>query len=187
MLYGFFSPTAARQITTFIYLTTTGKEVEVTRSSHDKHSSSGWEDEAPVGELARYLRPGSQPLPPIETTEGAPGSTWREVAPPVIIGAKAADLASYLMRDPKPAPSPTLLPGFDEHPARALLAEMVDAFDRVFNSQVNALGSQLTAGQRLLLDEAWEVSIKARDLLGVPWPRDCVRPAPDPATTPSPG
>jgi hypothetical protein len=152
MLYGFFSPTAARQIRPFIYLTKDGREVEVTKVLSTKLSSSVWGDEAPVGELDRYLRLGSQPLPPIEPTEGASGSTWREAEP---------------------------------DPARALLAEMVDAFDKVYNSHVYALSSELTAGRRDLLDEAWEVSIKARDLLGVPWPRDCVRPTPDPTTTPS--
>jgi hypothetical protein len=68
---------------------------------------------------------------------------------------------------------------------RALLAEMVDAWDLVQHSFVRQW-EELTPEQRNRIDAAATVSDAARAVLGVPWPLDCVRPPSDPATTPSP-
>jgi|LakMenEpi03Aug12_release.lakeMendotaPanAssembly.Ray.scaffolds.fasta_scaffold05261_33 hypothetical protein len=74
----------------------------------------------------------------------------------------------------------------DTNPTRALLAELIDALDRAHLALLADGWERLTRLQRDQLDAAWAVSLRARDHLGVPWPLDCVRPLPDPATTPSP-
>jgi hypothetical protein len=67
----------------------------------------------------------------------------------------------------------------------ALLAEMVDAMDGIQHAMVREW-ERTTPPQRAALEAAAKVGDRARAALGVSWPRDCVRPEPDPATSPSP-
>jgi hypothetical protein len=55
-LYGFYSAKAAKASRSFIYTTTNGGEVEVTRTSFSEKPFYNWPDTVPVGPVVNFVR-----------------------------------------------------------------------------------------------------------------------------------